>query len=374
MMTRRENYTRILKKEKGERLPFALNIDHWLAVNRANNTLPEEYRDMSRNDIIRAVGGTIWARTSTIRQEFDDQVKVTCKETKNCLITDYKTPIGAVQIVQRYAEDLSRALFVTEHWIKRVEDIKVVKFIAEHTHYSLDSEQFLQSEKEVGEDGVSLTGLPFCLPYIQFGKNDTGWEKGIYFFADYPREVEDLMEVYTQKNLEAASLIASGPELVVNHGDNMDEWTTPPGIFKKYAIPYYRKIAEVLHRGGKIFEVHWCGRTEHLLQFVPECDIDVVEAVLVKPMSTLTIPEALDRVGDNVVIQGGIPSVLLCEQGGSRKDLENYVRDLLSRVPHGYRFVMGMSDNTPPDADFERVKMTAEIVADGGEGEMRCDE
>jgi len=31
------------------------------------------------------------------------------------------------------------------------------------------------------------------------------------------------MEVYTRKNMEAASLLASGPELVVNHGDN-----TPP--------------------------------------------------------------------------------------------------------------------------------------------------
>ncbi|MBU2495051.1 MAG: hypothetical protein KJ935_00890 [Candidatus Omnitrophica bacterium] len=52
----------------------------------------------------------------------------------------------------------------------------------------------------------------------------------------------------------------------------------------------------------------------------------------------------------------------MCKQGGSRKDLENYLKDLLLKVPRGYRFVLGMSDNTPPDADFERVKMVAEMV------------
>ena len=68
------------------------------------------------------------------------------------------------------------------------------------------------------------------------------------------------------------------------------------------------------------------GKKGDLLPFVPECDIDVVEAVTVKPMSSLTVPEALKLVGDKVVIQGGIPSVLFCPQGGSRPDFKNYLR------------------------------------------------
>ncbi len=361
-MTKRENVTRIYKKQKGERLPFMPNFDHWLGVNNARGTMPAAYRGMSRNDIVRAVGGTIWARTYVLNHEMDPEIKVSVEKTGDRIITRYRTPVGEVYTMQQYAPDFTRALFLKEHWIKTVNDIKVVKFITEHTTYTLDPEPFIKSEEDVGDDGISLVGLPYCFPYINFGKNDCGWERGIYLFADYREQVEDLMEVYTHKTEEAAGLIARSPALVVNSGDNMDEWTTPPNVFKKYAIPYYNRIATILHGGGKIYKVHWCGRTEHLLSFVPECGIDIVEALTVKPMSTLTIPDALDMVGDNVVVQGGIPSVMMCQQGGSRDDLKRYVEELLNSVPHGYRYVVGMSDNVPPDADFPRVKIIADMV------------
>lgn len=45
-----------------------------------------------------------------------------------------------------------------------------------------------------------------------------------------------------------------------------------------------------------------------------------------------------------------------------RKVLKDYILRLPTKVPHGFRFALGMSDNTPPDADFGRVEMVAEIL------------
>lgn len=365
-MTRRENYTRILTRKKGEFLPFVPNFDHWLNVNRSRGTLPEKYLGMSRNDIVRQVNGTIWARTGILEQDLDPEIKIRKKEYGDKILTEYETPVGEIYTVHQYASDFTRALFLKEHWIKKREDIKVVKFIVQHSRYKINPEAFLESEKEVGQDGISLVGLPHCLPYIHFGKNDCGWETGIYLLADYPKEVEALLELYEQKAEEAAELLSQGPALVIASGDNMDEWTTPPSVFKKYAIAYYRRISAILHKTGKVFQVHWCGRTRHLLPFVPECGIDVVEAVAVKPMADLTVPEALREVGENVIIQGGLPSIFFCPQGGSREQLKEYVLDLLEKVPHGWRFALGMSDNVPPDADFERVEMVGQLVQEGG--------
>lgn len=53
---------------------------------------------------------------------------------------------------------------------------------------------------------------------------------------------------------------------------------------------------------------------------------------------------------------------MMCPQGGSKKQLEEYLTALVCQVPLGYRFVLGMSDNVPPDADFSRVKMISDIV------------
>ncbi len=361
-MTRRERFLAILGKQRADTITWAPNFDHWLNVNRANDTVPAEFDGMSRNDIVRAVDATIWARTGVLRSERPN-VRVRREEDPGKTIrTVYETPVGCVETLHRYAGDLTHALFLTEHMVKRVEDIEVAKFIAADTTYTLDVEPFLESERDVGDDGISLVGLPTCVPFIQFGKTDAGWVNGIYLWHDHPREVEALLEVYTAKNVEAARLLADSPCKVIQSGDNMDEWTMPPNLFERYAVPYYRRISAILHEAGKILQGHWCGRTKRLLPLVPDTGIDVVEAFASAPMADLTVAEALDALRGKVVLQGGIPSILMCEQGGTRDDLRRYVDELLRTVPIGEWFVIGMGDNVPPDADFERVKIISQMV------------
>jgi hypothetical protein len=361
-MTRRERYMTILMKGKADTLVWAPNFDHWLNVNRANGTVPKQYEGMSRNDIVRAVNATIWARTGILTAE-QPNVRVRREEIPGASIrTTYETPVGTVETVHRYASDLTRALFLKEHMIKNVDDIRAVKFMVEDTKYTLDPEPFYQCEKEVGDDGISLVSLPVCVPFIEFGKSNAGWMRGLYLWNDHTKEVEDLLGAYADKAAEAANLLAQGPCPVIQSGDNMDELTMPPGLFKRYAVPYFKRIAKILHSGDKIFEVHWCGRTKRLLPLVPGTGIDVVEAIVPEPMTDLTMKEALDAVRGEVVIQGGIPAVLMCPQGGTRDDLKSYLRRLLETVPIGERFVLGMSDNVPPDADFDRVRMISDMV------------
>lgn len=361
-MTRRERYTTILCKGKADTLVWAPNFDHWLHVNRENGTLPGEYAGMNRNDIVRAVGGTIWARTNVLCSETPN-VRVRREENPGEFIrTFYETPVGCAETLQCYATDLTKALFLREHMIKRVEDIRVVKFIVQDTRYTLDAEPFLRSEEDVGDDGISLVGLPWCVPFIQFGKTDAGWVQGLYLWADHPDEVEELLDAYTRKAEEAAELLARSPCLVVNSGDNMDELTMPPNLFERYAVPYYKRVSKILHDGGKILKVHWCGRTKRLLPLVHGTGIDVIEALVTAPMTDLTIAEALDELKGEVVIQGGVPSVLMCEEGGTREELSRYLENLLRIVPIGEWFVLGMSDNVPPDADFDRVKLISDTV------------
>lgn len=361
-MTRRERYMRILSKGKADTITWAPNFDHWLNVNRANGTVPDAYRGMSRNDIVRAVDATIWARTGVLRSE-QPNVRVRREEEPGKTIrTVYETPVGCVETLHRYATDATRALFLKEHMIKRVEDIEVVKFMAQDTRYALDPEPFHESERDVGDDGISLVAMPTCVPFVRFGKTDAGWVEGIYLWHDHPHEVEALLDVYTEKMVEAARLLARSPATVIQSGDNMDELTMPPNLFARYAVPYYKRISAILHEAGKILQVHWCGRTKRLMPLVPGTGIDVVEAFVPVPMSDLTIAEALEMLCGKVVLQGGIPSILMCKQGGTRDDLRRYVADLLEAVPIGEWFVIGMSDNVPPDADFERVRIISEMV------------
>jgi hypothetical protein len=363
VMTKRQRYLTILRKQKADNISWVPNFDYWLHVNIANGTMPGEYEGLSRNDIVRAIDATIWARVNILNAYMEDvEVRVESVDQDKHIRTTYKTPVGEVSTVSTRSSDVTQAYFLTEHMVKDVSDLKVLKFIVEHTQYLPDYEAYYDCDKDVGDDGISLVALPTCVPYIQFAKTDCGWEVGIYLWMDYRKEVEEIFEAYFKKSVEAAKLLAKSPAEVVQIGDNMDQITMPPNIFKKYAIPFYKSIASILHGEGKIFQAHWCGRTDKLMPLVPETDLDVIEAVVSKPMSNLEIPKALDDVQGKTILQGGVPSVLVCPQGGTKDDLKIYLEDLLSKVPIGEKFVLGMGDNVPPDAEFSRVKMIADMV------------
>jgi hypothetical protein len=121
-------------------------------------------------------------------------------------------------------------------------------------------------------------------------------------------------------------------------------------------------VKKICAARGKLFEAHWCGRTGGLLPLVPGCGLDIVEAVVTRPMADISLAEALARLRGEVVLQGGLPAVLVCREGGSRADFERYLRDEILPLKGRRGFVLGMADNVPPNADFARVESVAELI------------
>lgn len=360
-MTKRERYLKALRNEQVDSLVWAPNFDYWLKVNTAEGSLPEKYKGMSRNDIVRAIGGYIWNRQPGIRSVYDKSIKTKTTKTPDSSITEIITPVGTVRCVHKKTEGEFRSKHLSEHFIKTVDDIKTMKYIAEATYYEPDYEPTLQGLKETGDDGIVLNGC-FSVPFIQFAKIDAGYINAFYLWTDYRKEVDSLIDVYFKKYLEAVKILADGYADVVATGDNMDGIMISPPIFKEYAIPYYLECKKILSEKGKIFEGHWCGRTENLLPLTVGCGLDVVEAIVTAPMANITLKEALDILDNRVVLQGGIPSVLVCEEGGTKQDFVRYIEQVILPLKGRRSFILGMSDNVPPNADFERVEMVSKLI------------
>ncbi|MCL2641017.1 MAG: uroporphyrinogen decarboxylase family protein, partial [Phycisphaerales bacterium] len=144
--------------------------------------------------------------------------------------------------------------------------------------------------------------------------------------------------------------------------DNMDGRTVSPTLFKKYAIPFYQAARPIIHASGKLLQGHWCGQTDVLLEHVPGSGMDVVEAIVSTPMAPITLTEALNRLRGEVTLQGGIPSVLVCEQGATQANFERYISETILPLKGHPGFVLGMSDNVPPDADFSRIESVAGLL------------
>ncbi|MGD0089232.1 MAG: uroporphyrinogen decarboxylase family protein [Planctomycetota bacterium] len=357
-MTKRERYLAALHNQLVDELVWAPNFDYWLHVSTAEDTLPRRYRGMSRNDIVRAVGGSLWNRTGGAKAVLDPRVKQTWHEQGETWVHEVQTPLGAIRQVSRQAEGPHRTKALTEHFVKDLESLQVLKYVVEATHYEPDYAPVAQALRETGDDGVVLSGAD-PVPFIQFAKTDAGYLNAFYLWTDSRKEVDTLIAAYTRLFLERIRILAGGPADVIAMGDNMDGATISPAIFREYAVPFYQEARKLVKASGKIFESHWCGHTETLLPLVPGCGLDVVEAIVTRPMARLGLSEALDLLRGEAVLQGGIPSVLVCRETCTDKEFEAYIRNTI--VPlHGRKgFILGMSDNVPPNADFTRVEAVA---------------
>ena len=357
----RQRYLDALRRKSVEGLVWAPNFDYWLAYNTRAGTVPAKYRGMSRNDIVRAIGGAIWNRCYCLKTILGPSVKVRHSKTADGHAIEYETPVGTVREAWQKAENEFATPFQCEHRLKTPEDFAAVQYIAEATRYEGDLAMAQKAVAETGEDGVVLMAGR-CVPFIQFAKTDVGYLNAYYLLEDEPERVERLLEAHMRSFLQAYEEAAKLPVDIIAADDNMDGRTVSPTLFKKYAVPFYQAAQKIAHASGKIMEAHWCGQTEMLLEHVPGCGLDVVEAIVSKPMASITLNEALGRLRGEVALQGGIPSVLVCEQGATRADFERYMVETVLPLKGRVGYVVGMSDNVPPDADFSRIESVAKLL------------
>ncbi len=361
-MTKRETYLRALRRQPVDRLVWAPNLDYWLAVNRAEGTVPEPYRDLSRNDIVRAIGGTIWNRAEGMRAVRDASVREVWRDEPGARVHELHTPVGAIREAYLPTEGVHRSPYRDEHFLKTVEDVVTMRYVVEATHFEPNYEPTVRALAETGDDGVVLNSA-CCVPFIQYAKTDAGYATAYYLWTDHRAEVDALVQAYQRLFLQGYGVLAAGPADVIASDDNMDELTMPPRLFREYAIPYFQAAAEVVTPSGKLFEAHWCGRTQKLLPLTPGCGLNVVEAIVTRPMADIGLAEAIDMLRGEVAFQGGIPSVLVCAEGGTRADFERYIAETILPLKGRPGYVLGMSDNTPPNADFARMEAVAGLIA-----------
>jgi len=364
-MTKRERFLAAMRREATDgELVWAPNFDYWLAINRAQNTLPEKYQGMTRNNIVRAINGTIWHRVSSCGCQHDPSIKHTYSERQNGVRRhEIQTPIGSIYEEYALTESEHSSEAHIKHFVTDYDSLRVMTYVVEGTQYNVDM-TFAAAHKaieETGDDGIVLD-TAVCLPLIQFAKTDAGYMNAFYLMEDYSGEVDYLISVYHKKFVELYRALSNSPADVIAFGDNMDEVMISPNLFEKYAVGFYQESKDALKGTDKILGAHWCGRTPHLLSLVPKTGLDVVEAIVTEPMADITLDSALDKLDGKVTLQGGMPSVMVCPDIVSQRDFENYIESAVLKQKGRKGFILGMSDNVPPNADFSRVEMIAELI------------
>ena len=393
-----DNRERMLKAARGEwtdQLPWAPRIDLWYNSNSLRRNLPatpsqeatiDGFADLiggayhkivpeflnvrSPEDNIDRALGVYRLRGMAYRPELIG-VERQVRKAGDVTEVTYHTPIGSVSCKILYSEEMRRAgaslTWITEHLIKEPRDYKVVGHIFKNIKILPDYQNYLDFQRQVGEKGFAAAFANLSAsPMHHIMKEFFDATRFYLEMYDHPKEMRQLSEDMEPYFDQVFRVLAESPAEVIFSGANYDEIITYPPFFKDHIMPHLQKLADLLHPRGKLLLCHCDGENQRLLDLIPESGMDIAEAICPQPMTKVTITEVKRAFKGKVTIFGGIPSVALLEQSMSDEEFEDFMKNLFCEIAPGDRFILGISDTTPPDAKFERLLRITELVQQWG--------
>ena len=392
MMTHRQ---RILKAARGEmvdRIPWVPRIDLWHNAKELAGTLPKKYRDLTVEEIHRREGWPLHKmipeylkpekpediihraiglyRLKEFPYDFefssDVDINVEYKDNDDEYMTyvEYHTPVGMVWVRHGYTAEMRKSgasiTWVKNSAIKKPEDYRVLAHIFGNLKLKPAYERFLKWKSLVGEDGIAVgqgLGIACSSPLHFIQKTFIGATDFYYHYHDYQKEMSELAEALENTFNQLLLVLADSPADAILWSANVDDMVTYPTYFEKEILPWCQKASDMLRPKGILLVMHPDGENRGLMDLIPECGMDIADAVTPYPMTKVTIDEYYDRWcrTDKLTIHGGIPEIMLLEESTTQDDLKAYLDHMFKVITPGKRLIASIGDTTPPNAEFERL-------------------
>ncbi len=346
-----------------DRIPFIARMDLWYSYHHNRGTLPHPYEKATLWEIQRDMGIGIFGfgawDISFFRTEYPDGlIHKTVESGVN--VTQFDTPYGTLTARDIMSEELKEAAGTAarvEFPFKTAADYDALEYVLDSARVLENYERYAAFVGSIGTDGLAL---PFCghLPAHQLMLNYLGYDRFYYELVDNEDRLLKLVDSINNQYEAVLKLALKAPGQAVEVGANYDEMMTPPPVFERFFGPLYRKARPMLERAGKAMVVHGDGEMKKLLSSLADCDIQVVEALTPKPMTTIDLKTTRELWGDRVAMWGGLPTVILTS-AFTEGQFEAHLEQLFEDVAPGDRFILGYGDNVPTDAIFTRIQQVA---------------
>jgi uroporphyrinogen-III decarboxylase len=369
VQTIRERVLAILDRRSPDQIPWIPRLQIWHTARQKTGTMPEAYRGYSLRDLERALGVGTPAREGRIFRMTRPGVETLVHRDGQTSILEHRTPVGSVR-QRRVLTDTLAAVGIGEsevdYFLRRPEDYDVLEYLAEHTYYEPAYDEYLAYEREIGDDGYPMVSAGDC-PFHHFLRQLAGYEQGYLEMADHPDKLAHLLAVMTQVDRERLwPVIEQSPARMILHGVHFSSQMTPPHLFREYMLPYYQEFSARLHAKNKRLVMHADNDTRMILPELKAAGYDMLECFATWPLTQTTLAEARAALGTDVIIWGGVPSVLLEPDSTPEEEFERYMDGLFHTIAPGDAFILGVADNAMPEADIRRIARITELVNERG--------
>ena len=274
----------------------------------------------------------------------------------------FETPIGVLTSLYEY-NNTSKTIFQKEYFVKKKEDIKVLKYMYNDLKYLPTYDDIRNEEAKIGEDGIVAAGVEGS-PVIEMIENFIGIQNFLFYLYDYQKDVESLYDAMFAKNVESIEIIARSPAKLIVVWEDTGTGLYSPDIFRKYIAPVLKTYSDIAHKNNKCILVHSCGLLKDIISDLAKTGVDGLTDVAQLPTGNINLIDIRKKVGKNFILTGGInPTVLVSPD--KRVVEKNVVKLLNDMKPYG-NFIIGSADSVPADTPVKNLKLIYKLVEEYG--------
>jgi hypothetical protein len=279
----------------------------------------------------------------------------------------YATPAGTITTATVFDESMRRAgitiTHTAEYPFKSAADYAGLTCIFKNARVVTNYEGFAAFDRRVGGRGAACGFMNTAAAPMQFIQKEL-MPYDLFFLetADHPAEMAELAAAIGTYWDQLIQVAAGSPAQILFCGGNFDASVTYPPFFAEHMTPWIRKCADALHAQGKYLLCHTDGENTGLLDEYLKAGFDIADSVCPAPMTRLTMADVRRAFGGRITIFGGIPSVALLKSSMPDREFDRFLDRFFGEIGRGDRLVLGISDTTPPDADFGRLQAIARRI------------
>jgi hypothetical protein len=363
-MTLRERFNAVLEGRTPDAMAFFGDMTYWYAAHREIGDLPEAWRGpRGIGQLHRDLGvGEYVPGCCAYAMSEGEQVRVASRTEGDALIVEWHTPLGSLRQRQEHCPT-SFSWGYTEHAVKTVEDLKVLRYIMAHRSYQPIPDAIRQIERDYGDCGVGVVAVPGS-PITELNKTWMGVMEMCYLLADEPAEVRTTLEAIAESQ-DRLYVITEGctcPYVMICENLTAE---TMGGYFDEFIGPYLTRRMEGLHAHGKKALIHIDGTLRGVVERIAATGIDAIDALTPKPVGDVAVDEIRRLTGDEIIILGGLPGAMFAPPFTAR-DMERHVREIIRLHKDSGRFMFGVADQVPPNGDLRLAKLVAELIGEYG--------
>lgn len=350
-MTNRERLIAALSKQPTDRLPWSPLIDPYFV-----GSLKKQGYDMDLLSAMRHIGNDIMERHVASPLHEYKNVEITTSVSGKVRTIQYKTPVGTVYSEHTQTDTTE---FKTRHEIHTLEDIKTYQYIVENTTVKTNVDAFVKRDTEIGDSGIAVPSGPMS-PVQEVLQFLGGVENTVYLMCDYPDEMDELYAAMHERNKKTYDILATYPAHVFIDYEDTSTTVMSRDMFVNYSAPMINDYAGIMHKAGKTFITHMCGKLSGFANEIGACHMDGVDSVCPGPTGDLNSWDARAKWGEGKIIIGGIEPPMLARMTVS--ECLHYVADIIDNMPQFNGFILSTGDAVPYGTPIENMMAITEYI------------